>query len=83
MIAADGFESHIPTMLFPERRHIVALEFVPPEADIEAASREWAQDLAKGSEEYLLVFKIDAMHFKIVRHVAGSFEDGVFSVPDA
>jgi hypothetical protein len=83
VIAQGGFADHIPTVLFPERSHLAALEDVPPDVDIEDASRKWAHEKAQGAEEYLLVFKIDATHFKVVRHFAGSFEEGVFKIPDA
>jgi hypothetical protein len=57
VIAQGGFADHIPTVLFPERNHLAALEDVPPGVDIEDASRTWARERAQGTEEYQLVFK--------------------------
>jgi hypothetical protein len=83
VIAEGSFENHIPTALFPERDHIIALEGIPADVDVEDAALTWAQDNAQGTEEYLVVFKIDPTHFKVVRHWGGSFEEGVFKIADA
>jgi len=72
IIAKDGFEDYIPTALFPERNHIEALEGKPADVDVEGVSRKWAQDRPQGTEEYLVAFKIDQTHFKVVRHFSGA-----------
>jgi hypothetical protein len=36
---------------------------------------EWAAKQAEGNEEFLVAFKIDSKHFKIVRCVAGQQTD--------
>ena len=83
VIAAGGPETHIPTVLFPERDHVAALEGIPENVDVERASRTWAHEKAQGAEEYLIAFTIDQTHFKVVRHFGGGFEEGMFEVPDA
>jgi hypothetical protein len=82
VIAHEGFEGHVPTVLFPQRDHLASLEGIPADTDVEDASRRWASEEAQAGEEYLLVFKVDDARFKVIRHFEGALEERVFQVPD-
>jgi hypothetical protein len=79
VIARDGFESHLPTVLYPARREVLVLEGAPESGDLEAISLNWAQANAVGHEEFLLAFKVSSTQFKIVRRSGTSFETEVFT----
>ncbi len=66
IIAEDGFEDYIPTLLLPARQMVLALEGIPADVDTEQAALKWAEKTAKPGEEYLLAYKINAMQFRIV-----------------
>ena len=78
VIARDGFEGYLPTALYPARRHILVLEGVPADVNIEAVSLAWAEDNAVGSEEFLVAFAISGTHFKVIHRFEGAFESGLF-----
>ena len=58
-IEHEGFDDYLPTVLYPNRAHIVALEGVPNGAGLESVALEWAAKGAMGDEEFLVAFKID------------------------
>jgi hypothetical protein len=60
VIAADGFADYQPTAVFPARKDFRVLAGAPPDAK-----------QAVGSEEFLVAFKVDSKHFKIIRSIAG------------
>jgi hypothetical protein len=78
VIARDGFGNYLPTAIFPERHHVAVLEGAPIDIDIELASCKWAKERAHGSEEYLVAFKIDRNHYKIIHRIHELFEEAVF-----
>jgi len=80
VIAHKGFDQFNPTTLYPTRRHIAALEGVPPDAEVEALALEWAADVAVGDEEFLVAFKIGPTQFKVIRRHQGTYEAAVFDV---
>jgi hypothetical protein len=82
IIARDGFEDYLPTALYPGRRHIVVLEGVPEDAQLEPIALEWAANGAVGGEEFLVAFKIDSTTFKVIRRFEGSQEEAVFDIGD-
>src|SRR5262245_12320386 len=82
VIARDGFEGYLPTALYPERRHILHLDGVPDDADLEPIATRWAAASAVGDEEYLAAFKVSATQFKIMRRSSAGQEEGVFDVAD-
>lgn len=71
IIAKDGIENYLPTLVLPDRRLITVLEGMPPDVDVEAASRTWASDQAGENEDYFLAFTIDAARFKVVARLGG------------
>jgi hypothetical protein len=74
VIAADGFADYQPTAVFPARKEFLVLAGAPPDLT-EAKIVEWAAKQAVGSEEFLVAFKVDSKHFKIVRSVGGQQTD--------
>jgi hypothetical protein len=66
IIAGDGFEDYIPTLLLPARQLVMALEGIPADVDTEQAALKWAEKTAKPGEDYLLAYKINAKQFRIV-----------------
>ena len=80
VIAHKGFDEFNPTTLYPTRRHIAALEGVPPDAEVEAIALEWAADIAVGDEEFLVAFKIGPTQFKVIRRHEGTYEAAVVDV---
>ena len=79
MIARDGFNQYLPTVLYPDRKYILVLEGVPPVENLEDIALEWARENAVGDEEFLLAFKISPTQFKVVRRHAGSLNSEVFA----
>jgi len=80
-VVADGeFVEFLPTVLYPERRQLAALEGIPAGADTESIAVEWATEGALGKEEFLVAFRVSDSEFKIVRRFAEGFEAGIFNV---
>jgi hypothetical protein len=48
--------------------------------NVEKAVLAWASDLAEGDEEFLVAFKIDGAHFRVIRAAGGATETQVFTV---
>lgn len=78
IIANDGFEGFLPTFCYPAQRHISVLEGYPDEIVPEAIVLERAAHGAE-EEEFLVAFKIDAGHFRIIRCAGDSQERENFS----
>jgi hypothetical protein len=77
IIAKDGFEEYLPTLVLPERRHVTVLEGMPSDVDPETASREWATSEAGENEDYFLAVKIDPVRFKVVARLGGVEQERV------
>jgi hypothetical protein len=74
-VVADGsFHEYQPTVIFPARKQVRLLAEAPPDLS-EAKIVEWAAKQAVDGEEFLVAFKIDSKHFKVVRCVAGQQTD--------
>lgn len=80
VIARDGFERYVPTLVLPKRRHIAVLEGMPPDVDVEAAAKKWARGKVNADEDYLLAFKLDAAHFKVIARLGSSEQQRVAAV---
>jgi hypothetical protein len=75
IIASDGFDDYLPTVCYPDSRRVKTLVGVPPEMKPEEPALEWAVEGAENGEEFLVAFKVDDRHFKIVRQVGSYSED--------
>jgi hypothetical protein len=82
IIARDGFDGYLPTALYPGRKHVVVLEGVPPNSDLESIAVEWAAKGAVGDEEFLVAFKVGPNTFKVVRRHSRVQEERVFHVAE-
>jgi len=80
IISNEGFDEYLPTACYPVRREIKVLTGLPSDIDIELAVLEWASKSAAKEEEYLVAFKIDANHFKVIRRIGPYSEDEIFAV---
>lgn len=80
IIAKDGFDDYLPTLVLPARRHISVLEGIPSKVDVELAARRWAEREAKPDEDFFLAFKVDAGNFKVVVRSNGSVTERLADV---
>jgi hypothetical protein len=74
VVASGGFADYQPTAVFPARKEFRVLAGAPPDLT-ETKIVEWATKQAKGNEEFLVAFKVDSKHFKVVRYVGGKQTD--------
>jgi hypothetical protein len=79
VIERDGFEHYLPTACYPARAHFAVLTGVLRDDDIEEVSFEWATDAANDDEEFLVAFKVDADHFKVIRRTEAGMEHRVYA----
>ncbi len=82
VIARDGFDGFLPTVLYPARKAVIVLEGVPASEAFEAIAIRWASEGAHGDEPFLLAFRVDPDHFKIVHRVGSTLMHGTFAVAD-
>jgi hypothetical protein len=79
VIAKQGWHDFQPTALYPARRHIRGGASFPAsvaESDVLA----WAAEDSRQDEEFLVAFKVDDSHFKVVRRVGPYSEDHTYAV---
>jgi hypothetical protein len=76
-----GFEEYLPSACYPVRREIKVLTGLPPDVEVEQAVLGWASESIRENEEYLVGFKVDESHFKIIRRVGPFSEDEIYAVP--
>jgi hypothetical protein len=75
VIADHGFEDFQPTAAYPGRRHIRGGANFPA-AVPEAHVLLWATEEMRDGEEFLVAFKVDDSHFKVVRRVGSYSKSG-------
>jgi hypothetical protein len=80
VIANDGFEEYLPTVCYPVRRHVKTLVGLPSDVKPDEPVLEWASEGAEDGEEFLVSFKVDESHFKIIRRVGPYSEDETYSI---
>ena len=74
IIAKDGFDGYLPTLILPDRQHIAVLEGVPLDADVEMAAKKWAAGMSEREEDYFLAFKFDGARLKVIARTKGHEE---------
>ena len=79
VIANQGFEDFQPTALYPARDHIRGGDAFP-RAVPESHVLRWAAEGARQEEEFLVAFKLDDSHFKVVRRIGSYSEDDTYAV---
>jgi hypothetical protein len=80
VIEGDGIDEYMPTACYPARRQLAVLEGIPDEADVERAALDWASGKAWPGEEYLVAFRLDGNHFKVVRREGDQSDQAVYEV---
>jgi hypothetical protein len=80
VIAEAGLDDYLPTVLYPIRAHIAALEGAPDGPDLEAIVLDWATKGAIGDEEFLVAFKVASDKFKVIRRHGGQHESAIFDI---
>ena len=85
VIAEDGFDGFLPTLVLETRREvrIAVLEDVPSGVDAESFAKDWASQVVKRNQDYLLAFKADNEHFKVVSRRAGLTAERLVAVEAA
>ncbi len=78
VIARDGFDGYLPTACYPRRREVVVLEGAPQGVTVEPELVAWAARRVEEGEEFLLAFKCDDSHFKVVRVAGMEVDSGVY-----
>jgi len=80
IISNQGFEDFLPTACYPLRRHVQTLVDLAKDINPEEPTLTWASKAAQDGEEFLVAFKIDATHFKVIRRIGSYSEDELYSV---
>ncbi len=81
VIAEDGIDDYLPTLMFPKSRRICVIESVPESVDVEAFAKDWAANtLTAPSDDYYLAFKADHEHFKVITQKDGITTEELFSI---
>jgi hypothetical protein len=80
VIWENGFDDYLPTACYPARHHLMTLTGLSVDVAPEKPVLEWAAKSAAVNEEFLVAFKVDQTHFKIIRHIGPYSEDEVFSI---
>ena len=79
VIARKGFDHFQPTALYPQRDHIRGGAGFPASVPATQILR-WAAEGARDGEEFLVAFKVDDSHFKVVRRIGSYSEDQTYAV---
>ena len=80
VIADNGFEEYLPTVIYPSRCHIKTLVGLPREVEPEKPVLKWAASEAGNGEEFLVAFKVDKSHFKVIRCIGAYSEDETYPI---
>lgn len=77
IIARDGFDGYLPTLLLPNRKDVRVLEGVPSEENIDTVVANWVNRTANAGEDFIAAYKIDSNHFKVVSRIEGKTEERI------
>ena len=82
VIAEDGFGDYLPTLVVEKRKaiHVSVLGDAPDDGDVEPLAKEWALNVTKRKQDYLLAFKVDDGDFKVVARTGGSTTERTVAV---
>ena len=70
IIAEDGFDNYLPTLLLPATREVRVLDQV--EGDGESLGiTDWLAEQVEPDEDFLVAFKADDAHFMVVGRIDG------------
>jgi len=82
VIAEDGLDTYLPTLLNLTRGDIVVLDDIPDDVDMEAAANHLVTRETKPGDEYLLAYRISATHFRVVQVMGGKRTHTDFSAAE-
>jgi hypothetical protein len=71
VIEEEGFGDYLPTLLLPQRQDVRVLDGIPEGNDIESQAKGWAERSVNEDQDFILAFKVDASHFKVVARIDG------------
>jgi hypothetical protein len=77
VIAEDGFEEFLPTLLFPDRQEVIVLGDLPVADNHERFAQEWIAKVVKPKENYLVAYRVDSKHFKVIANLEEDIEERV------
>jgi hypothetical protein len=75
IIAQDGFENYLPTLLLPTTKKIAVLEGAPRDSTLEKIVRRWAEESAGSEADYVVAFKSDEKHFDVIARIEGEMHE--------
>lgn len=77
VIAKDGFDEYIPTMLLPISKEVLVLEDVPEYVNIDITVSKWIERKAKNGKDFIVAYKINNNHFKVIARINGNMEERI------
>ena len=80
VIQEDGFDDYLPTLLFPDRYEIYVLEAEFDSDNHEAVVQDWLADQVGDEDNFLVAFKIDPQHFKLLGRLDDVHHERVYSI---
>ena len=80
IIRDQGIADFLPVACYPDRQEIRGLAEVHELGDIQTIVLDWARELARPDEEFLVAFKHSPLQFKIVRVIAGDMKSEIFNI---
>lgn len=83
IIAEDGLEDFLPTLMFPDRNAVHVLENASDAINHETEALAWAGQAVPSDESYLLAYRVDEQHFKVVGRIGCKQEERLCPVGGA
>lgn len=75
LIARDGFDGYLPTLLLPARKDVRVLEGAPSSENVRTVVTDWVNRTVKPEEDFIVAYKIDSRHFTVISRLAGTTEE--------
>lgn len=80
VIEEEGFEDYLPTLLLPQRQDVRVLDGIQEGDDIESQVMGWVERSVNEDEDFILAFKADASHFKVIARMDGISSESLCDV---
>lgn len=71
VIARDGFDGYLPTLMLPATQEVLVLEGAPQDATTAAITRRWAEGRAGEGADFVLSYKVDKQRFAVLARIEG------------
>jgi len=80
VLRSTPFAEYQPTLCLPKRKNILSLAGIPKdeESEIRSIALDWANEKAEPDEEFLLAYREDTQHFRIIRRLNGKYEEALY-----